>query len=85
MRLCHPPDDSTSPKYKLLCFKPPQFILPNTECNGFKLGYVLPSFALFTVASFPLNKYLLKLLLPVMIPILLVNLEKHQAISYLPL
>ncbi len=22
MRLCHPPDDSTSPKYKLLCFKP---------------------------------------------------------------
>jgi hypothetical protein len=23
MRLCHPPDGSTSPKYKLLCFKPP--------------------------------------------------------------
>jgi hypothetical protein len=22
MRLCHPPDGSTSPKYKLLCFKP---------------------------------------------------------------
>ncbi len=23
MRLCHPLDGSTSPKYKLLCFKPP--------------------------------------------------------------
>jgi hypothetical protein len=23
VRLCHPPDGSTSPKYKLLCFKPP--------------------------------------------------------------
>jgi hypothetical protein len=23
MRLCHSPDGSTSPKYKLLCFKPP--------------------------------------------------------------
>jgi hypothetical protein len=23
MRLCHQPDDSTSPKYTLLCFKPP--------------------------------------------------------------
>ncbi len=23
MRLCHPPGGSTSPKYKLLCFKPP--------------------------------------------------------------
>ena len=23
MRLCHPSDGSTSPKYKLLCFKPP--------------------------------------------------------------
>ncbi len=23
MRLCHPPDGSTSLKYKLLCFKPP--------------------------------------------------------------
>ncbi len=23
MRLCHPPDGSTSPKYKLLCFKLP--------------------------------------------------------------
>ncbi len=23
MRLCHPPDGSTSPKHKLLCFKPP--------------------------------------------------------------
>jgi len=23
MRLCHPPDGSISPKYKLLCFKPP--------------------------------------------------------------
>jgi hypothetical protein len=23
MRLCHPPDGSTSPKYKLLCCKPP--------------------------------------------------------------
>ncbi len=23
MRLCHPPDGSTSSKYKLLCFKPP--------------------------------------------------------------
>jgi hypothetical protein len=23
MRLCHPPDGSTSPKYKLLHFKPP--------------------------------------------------------------
>ncbi len=22
MRLCHPPDGSTSPKYKVLCFKP---------------------------------------------------------------
>jgi hypothetical protein len=22
MRFCHPPDASTSPKYKLLCFKP---------------------------------------------------------------
>jgi hypothetical protein len=34
MRLCHPPDGSTSPKYKLLCFKPPIF-LPNTECTSF--------------------------------------------------
>jgi hypothetical protein len=23
VRLCHPPDGSTNPKYKLLCFKPP--------------------------------------------------------------
>jgi hypothetical protein len=23
MRLCHPPDGSARPKYKLLCFKPP--------------------------------------------------------------
>jgi hypothetical protein len=36
MRLCHPPDGSASPKYKkLLCFKPPKFILPNTECTSF--------------------------------------------------
>jgi hypothetical protein len=35
MRLCHPPDGSTSPKYKLLCFKPPYFILPNTERTSF--------------------------------------------------
>ncbi len=27
-------DDSTSPKYKLLCLKPPKFILPNTECTS---------------------------------------------------
>ncbi len=55
MRLCHPPDGSTSLKYKMLCFKPPLFILPNKECTSFSLGYVLPSSALFMVASFPLE------------------------------
>ena len=36
MRLCYPPDgSSSSPKYNLLCFKPPKFILPNTECTSF--------------------------------------------------
>jgi hypothetical protein len=54
MRLCHPPDLSTSPKYKLLCFIPPYFILPNIECTSFKLECELPFSALFMVASFPL-------------------------------
>jgi hypothetical protein len=58
MRLFHPPDGSTSPKYKLLCFKPPKFILLNTEYTSFSLGYVLPSSALFMVASFPLGTFI---------------------------
>jgi len=47
------PDGSTSPKDKLLCFKPPQFILTIQNALAFNWEYVLPSSTLFTVASFP--------------------------------
>jgi hypothetical protein len=58
MRLCHPPDLSTSPKYKLLCFKHHNLFYQNIECTSFKPGYELPFSALFMVASFPLCGYI---------------------------
>jgi hypothetical protein len=38
MRLCHPPDGSTSPKYKLLCFITTKQICKEEECTSFKPG-----------------------------------------------
>ncbi len=35
MRLCHPPDGSTSPKYKLLCFITTKKFLQRKECIAF--------------------------------------------------
>ncbi len=35
MRLCPPPDGSTSPKYKLLCFIITKKILQREECTIF--------------------------------------------------
>jgi len=35
MRLSHPPDGSTSPKYKLLCFITTKKILQREECTSF--------------------------------------------------
>jgi hypothetical protein len=35
MRLCHPQDGSTSPKYKLLFFKTTKKILQKEECTSF--------------------------------------------------
>jgi hypothetical protein len=34
MRLCHPPDGSTSPKYKFLCFITTKFFLQREECTS---------------------------------------------------
>jgi hypothetical protein len=35
MRLCHPPDGRTSPKYKLLCFITTKIFLQREECTSF--------------------------------------------------
>jgi len=35
MRLCHPPDGSTSPKYKLLCFITTKLFLQREERTSF--------------------------------------------------
>ncbi len=54
MRLCHPPDGSTSPKYKLLCFITTKKNLEREERTSFEPREVLPPSALFMVDSFPL-------------------------------
>jgi hypothetical protein len=38
MRLCHPPDGSTSPMYKLLCFITSKIFLQREERTSFQLG-----------------------------------------------
>ena len=35
MSLCHPPDGSTSPKYKLLCFTTTKKFVQREECTSF--------------------------------------------------
>ncbi len=57
MRLCHPPDGSTSPQYKLLCFKTSKKICNEKNTLAFNRDRCChgPPSALFTVDSFPLG------------------------------
>ena len=54
MRLCHPPDGRTSPKYKLLCFITTTNFCIEKNALAFNRDRCCTPSALFTVDSFPL-------------------------------
>jgi hypothetical protein len=60
MRLCHPPDGSSSPEYKLLCFITTKQICKEKNALAFNWDRCCQPRALFTVDSIPLKWFVSK-------------------------